>query len=371
MNTLWEYYSPVHVLFGAGQLELLPDLLLQNNIKRLALFMDSVMASNERIIRLCERCREQIVVVIDDARPDPSVSDIDRIAGRLSPFELDGAVAIGGGSIIDSAKASLVAYVNQTSIVDFLEKKRGIDKSLPLIAVPTTSGTGSEMTRAAALTYKGEKIPIFDDKMFVSTAVVDPSLTLTCPPQLTASCGMDVLSHSLEALMHRKENPIGQMLALDAARLVFHHLEICCATPNDLSARSAMSEAALKAGIAISVLGCTAAHAGSYALTTKYHIPHGEACAFLLDGVIRLSAEHDSRMDGYANMLGFANAFALADRISQMKKNIRLRTTLGEVGVGSDGVEALARAAADSPVIQNHYFPVTYSEVEKLFRACI
>jgi|GEM_PF-3456904 len=368
---MWEYYSPVRIFFGEGQLETLPERLEQNNIRRIALFLSGSFAGSQRAKALVKALGKKTALIIDGISPDPDVCDINKIADRMRAFDICGVVAIGGGSVIDSAKAASAAYANSCSIEELLTRKKPILKSLPLIAVPTTSGAGSEVTRAAALVYKGEKAPVFDDKIFAAVAIIDPELTISCPPAVTAVCGMDVLSHALEVLMHKNENAIATTLAMDAISLALNNLEICYNVPDNIAARAAMAEASLKAGMAITLAGCTASHACSYALTTEYHIPHGEACAFTLDHILRFCSKYDGRMDAYAARLGFGSANALADRIWEMKNNMNLRVRLGQIGAGSADALALAKAAIDSAVIKNHYFDIKYEDILEIFKNCL
>lgn len=364
---MWHYNNPVKLYFGENSIYLLDDILRENKYDRVVLFSRKVSRLSKSAQEAVQAAMPKIVKVIDEISPEPTTENIKHAVELLQGLQFDAIIAIGGGSVIDTAKAAMAAYVNGCQIEDFMENRAGFSAAVPLIAVPTTSGTGSEVTRAAALTYKGKKQPIFDDTLYPTISIIDSVLTYSCPSAVTASCGLDVLSHACESLMHKNANPMSKMLAKDAIRLCIRALERCYTNPGDCDARRAMSEASLKAGLAIASSGCTVSHACSYLLSTDYKVSHGEACAFTLDKLVFLCSEHDDQFDQIASELGFENGFAFAKWIADLKRKLHVHTTLEEIGAGQTDKDRIIDAACSSAVLKNHYFTVTREDVARLF----
>lgn len=364
---MWSYQNPVKIYFGEGSIGLLDEILRDRGYGRVVLFSRKLSRLSPSAQRAIQAAMPRVVKVFDEISPEPTTADIARAVEKLDALVFDAVVAIGGGSVIDTAKAAAAFHANRCDIDEYMEHGGMLSASLPIIAIPTTSGTGSEVTRAAALTHKGKKQPIFDDSIFPTVSVVDPVLTYSCPPSVTASCGFDVLSHACESLMHKKASPMSEMLAKDAIRLCVQSLEQCCTEPGDCRARRGMSEASLKAGLAIAASGCTAAHACSYKISTDFRIPHGEACAFTLDKLISLCAEHDDRFDHIAAEIGFRDARAFAKWIAETKHKLHLRTNLQEIGADEADKDRLIEAGLSSAVARNHYFEMNKADIARLF----
>jgi len=364
---MWSYRNPVKIYFGEGSVERLEGILHEMGYGRVVLFSRKIARLSPGAQRAIQAAMPRIVKVIDEISPEPTTADIARAVEMLDTLAFDAVVAIGGGSVIDTAKASAAFYANRCDINEYMERGGTLAASLPIIAIPTTSGTGSEVTRAAALTHRGKKRPFFDNSIFPVLSIIDPALTYSCPPSVTASCGFDVLSHACESLMHKEANPLSEMLAKDAIRLCVQSLGQCWKNPDDCKARRGMSEASLKAGLAIAASGCTAAHACSYMLSTDFRIPHGEACAFTLDKLVSLCAERDDRFDRIASEIGFRDAGAFIDWIAETKRKLHVRTGLQEIGADEADKERLIEAGLSSPVLKNHYFEMKKADVARLF----
>lgn len=364
---MFQYYNPVKILFGENVSARLPEIVKEGNYRRIILFSrqrDKLPASVREILSEIDG---RIVLTVDNITPEPTTEDIDNAAEKIGRQDFDAVVALGGGSVLDTAKATMAVSCNHCTAEDLVLGRKEFINARPLIAIPTTSGTGSEVTRAAALTYRGKKQPIFDNSLFARVALVDPVLTHSCPPRITASCGFDVLCHATESLMNKNANPLSVELALSAIRLCLDNLEMCFRNGGDARARSGMSEASLKAGLAISVSGCSAAHACSYMLSTHYRVPHGEACGYTLDKLIRLCLQQDDRFRLYARRLGFDDGESFADTVAALRERLGLLSSLEKLGVTEEGRRALAKAGAESKILQNHYFPLTEKDVDLLF----
>lgn len=368
------YVQPVPIDFGAGKLKTLPAILdkfgLQNG---LLISTPSIVKSGiaEQILLESDgRLKE----IFSDIQPNPTVDNTDACANLMRDKQYDFAVAIGGGSILDCAKvACFVASTDGTTSEYFHKEKPITHVGLPLIAVPTTSGTASEITNVSVLTdtARNLKAPIASEYLYPTYALVDPELTISCPPHVTAASGIDVLAHSLEAYYGKKHQPYTDMAAERAATLVFQYLLKAFQEPNNLEARAKMSEASVTAGMAFNLTQTAAAHACSYPLTQNFGIPHGEACAFTLAEFWRVNSAHPTegeRLQQFSKRLGFKDANELADQIDYIKKEMGLRTTLEEVGVTSENLLDELVANSFAPNMQNNPVQIVPENLKDLYK---
>jgi len=233
---------------------------------------------------------------------------------------------------------------------------------LPLIAIPTTAGTGSEITSVAVLSdhNKGIKAPLNSKGFFPTLAIVDPELTYSVPPYITACTGFDVLCHAIEAYWSIHHQPICDALAIHAARLVIENLETVFNEPNNHQARENMAEASVTAGLAFALPKTTSAHACSYPLTNILGIPHGEACAMTITHFIRYNTENGcTRVEELAKRLGFDNAHKLADHIDSMRERTGMSMDLKKFNITDNIYEQIVEGSKH-PNLKNN--PIEVSE---------
>ncbi|MBD3182225.1 iron-containing alcohol dehydrogenase, partial [Candidatus Poribacteria bacterium] len=229
---------------------------------------------------------------------------------------------------------------------------------LPLIAVPTTSGTGSEVTPWATFWNKSikKKYSLSHKLMFSNHAVVDPELTLTLPLSVTASTAFDAVAHALEAFWSKFSNPISDIYALEALGLVANNLKALMDNPDNIELRSCMSSAALYAGLAFSNTKTTAVHSVSYPMTLYYNIPHGAACALLLGEFLVFNKSHItsvklSRLD---HVLGCENVFQIKELLKQLADDTGLPITLKQAGIPPEGVEVIVKEGFHPERVHNN-----------------
>lgn len=227
----------------------------------------------------------------DDIPGEPTTREVDAGVGALVAAECDGLVAIGGGAVIDTAKAMALLAANGGSMSRYSGVNRFPQAGLPLVAVPTTAGTGSEVTRFTVITDLETRVKmlITDDKMVPRAAIVDPSLTVDAPPKVTASAGVDALTHAIEAYVSRKANPLTDTLALSAVRRLSWSLPAAFADGRNAEARTAAAIGALEAGLAFSNASVALVHGMSRPLGAVFGVPHGIANAMLLPVVMGYS----------------------------------------------------------------------------------
>ncbi len=332
------------IIFGDNAL----DVLKQIKEKNAVVFTDAFLADNgtaDRIKGLLSGC--QNISVYSDVKPDPPVEVIASGLKFLMDADADVVIAVGGGSAIDAAKSTV--YVARTSM----------KKHIRLIAIPTTSGTGSEVTQFAVIsdTQAGKKVPLVDESMLPEMAVLSSELTASVPPAVTADTGFDVLTHALEAYISTNANEYADALAEKSVELFADYIVAAYKNGNDLVAREKMHTASCLAGIAFNEASLGINHGIAHALGAHFHIPHGRANAMLLPHVLRYNAELDikfcvknvcataDKLEGLARRLGYpANSPDVGVRnmihkIKEYQRWLNIPTTLGEAGVTKEQYE--------------------------------
>ena len=286
-----------------------------------------------------------------------------RLPGR------DLVVALGGGSVIDLAKAAAMICLTSDSIADYLDTGRVLPEArLPLIAIPTTAGTGSEVTDVSVLSdhVRRLKVPLKSASLYPVVAIVDPELTYSLPPHLTASTGFDVLSHAIEAYWSLHHQPVCDALAVHAAGLVLRYLKAAFEEPLSAVAREKMAEASVMAGLAFTLPRTTSVHACSYPLTNLLGIPHGEACALTLDRFIRLNAAGCERVEALARLLGYAGSGALADAVVSLKHVTGMRCDLCDFHLSDEQLNELV-LGSQHPNLRNNPIEITPDMLRELY----
>ena len=339
----WEFNLPVKLAFGNNRHEQIYDYICEIGGEVGVLVCSRSFAGNGLADKLVKLSGGKIKAVFSDIRPNPTTDNVNACVDVMRSIGADFAVALGGGSPMDCCKAACAIAKGDDKIEAYHSGGKAIsaDEAIPMIAVTTTSGTASEVTNISVLTdlAKNLKQPMNDPAMYPKIAVIDPVLTLTVPPQITASTGLDVLSHAIESYWATLNQPICSACSVYAARLVFEYLERAYNHPDDVLAREKMAEASIVAGVAFSHPRTTGSHACSFPLTNIYGVPHGEACAFTLDYFVKFNAKHadeDGRITAFARDCGFDTPDAMADEIAAMKRRMGMRTNLSQIGCTTD-----------------------------------
>lgn len=229
--------------------------------------------------------------LFSDVTPDPTVANVEAGLALFKQAGCDGVVAVGGGSSLDAAKAVAVLSANGGVVADYMGYHKIPLPGAPLIAIPTTAGTGSEVTKVIVITEpeRSVKMMILDAHLLPTAALVDYELTLTMPPVLTASVGLDSLTHAIESYVSKKAHAVTDLIALEAARLIAHHIRTAYFEPENREAREAMMYAATLGGIAFSNASVAPVHGMSRPIGAYFHVPHGLSNAMLLPMVTEFS----------------------------------------------------------------------------------
>lgn len=336
------------VMYGRGAVNRLGEECRKLGAAKVLLVADSYMVRNSPAFPLVEKVLKDAgmtVKVFADIEADPSVETVDKGAALMREWQGDMVVALGGGSPMDAAKSICMLRTNPGSIREYMRKERTIaTAAIPLICIPTTAGTGSEVTAGAVTTDKqaGEKIGVSHDSMMARLAIIDPELHASMPPALTASTGLDALCHAIEAYISTEAEPISDALCLHAIRLIGENLRKAVANGRDIETRGKMALASLVAGAAFTNVGLGAVHAIAHCLGAMYKVPHGVANAMLLPYVMEFNVMADmAKFREIAIALGentaglsLQEAAAKAvEAVRRLNRDVGVPRTLKEVGV--------------------------------------
>ncbi len=337
---------PSTVAVGAGVRRTVGEHARRLGGRRALLVADPFFVANGLAAELSAALQAEglAVTVFDGVEPDPTDACVRAGAARMAEGDADLLVAVGGGSALDAAKMIGVLRAHGEPLSGYQGYHRVPGPAVPLIAIPTTAGTGTEATQVAVITdvERRTKMMIFDRHLVPDVALIDPELSATMPPALTAHVGVDTLTHAIEAYVSRIATPLSDPLALSCVALVGRHLERAWTTPDDHAARAGMAIAAFQGGAAFSNASVGLVHGMSRPLGAVFHVPHGLSNAVLLPAVTRFSLPGATeRYATVARTLGVAGASdddarAGAALVAELERlNVRLGVPrLGEL----DGV---------------------------------
>jgi alcohol dehydrogenase len=285
-----EFYMPTRALFGRGIASQAPAHVAGLGASTVLLVTDPGIRNAGLVAPVQTALTEAgiAVTVFDEVQPNPR--DVDCLAGadRMRSGGEQMLVAVGGGSAIDSAKCIGLLLTNGGHPRDWEDFGALQRDPLPVIAIPTTAGTGSEVSPSAVITdtARKKKMNLFDMRNCPRIALVDPDLTVSCPAPVTASSGMDALSHAVDSLHCRLATPASDALALEGARLVALYIRRAYGAPSDIEARSGMAQGSLTAGLAVGLTDVAGAHALAEAMGGLYGHPHGYCCAVSMPAIM-------------------------------------------------------------------------------------
>ena len=346
------------MVFGAGVIERLGELARELNFKRTLLVADHGMVASGHVDEAVEPLQRAGVKIVrfHDFEVNPDTRMVENGTAFVSPLNVDSIIGLGGGSSMDCAKGINFLLTNGGRMSDYHGYGKATKPMLPMIAIPTTAGTGSE-AQSYALISDSEthvKMACGDSKAAFRVAVLDPALTISQPRSITATSGYDAIAHAVETYVTTKRNPLSELFSLEAWRLLEPNYERVLTQPDNISARGAMQLGAFYAGVAIenSMLGAT--HACANPLTARYGTAHGAAIAMLLPTVVRWNA--NVGID-YCNLLSWSTIAGrnnhmtpgeeLARRLEELAEAGGLRTTLRSAGISESDLPELAADAAE------------------------
>lgn len=330
---MFEIVNNRQVIFGENKISEIPGLLKWYGCRKV--FFAAYSSSADSYIRIARALTEAGIehVCYDKVAGEP---DLHMINGGRDIFldqHCDCTLALGGGSVIDTAKAIGMLAVNGGNVEDYQMNGKQVTAVPPLfIAVPTTSGTGAEATKTSVVlnNYNGLKKSLYHTTMIADIVILDPSLTTGLPAKITAATGMDALSHAIESYVSLNASPLTEMYGLKAIELINQSLKDACQNPGDLEARGNMMLGSYLGGLAITA-GIGIAHIMAQPLGAMYKIPHGDACSIFLPGSMELNLDYaESRYANVAKALGVSKA-GCTDRENALNAIRRVREIRREI----------------------------------------
>jgi alcohol dehydrogenase len=363
-------------IFGDGIAATIADKTLLKKSQKILVVTDAGVRAAGLLTALVTPFGDRVVRVVDDVVPDADCAHVDATAAFVREAGCDAVLAVGGGSVIDTAKGVVAAAAKNAPIASLEGYATIRTKTLPLVCVPTTAGTGSEATQFAVLKDRtaGKKRVYVDSSLVPALAVLDPTLVTGLPRAVTAATAVDALTHALEAIGSKMKNPIGTALATEACRLLLveRALARSLENPADTSARGACLIAAHLAGQAVSTSMLGACHALAHVTGAHTGVPHGVANGLFLVDVLRANASKAST--AYATLshsLGIAGAsddadalFAVVDEFVFGTAGLPRRLRDAAPTLGESDLHALARAALADPDLPTN--PVALDEAALL-----
>lgn len=317
--------------------------------------------------------------IFDNIPAEPSYIQVQEVVDEVTGTGTELVVAVGGGSVMDTAKLACVCAGAPYTVHDLLKDPARARKQLPCVAVPTTAGTGAEATINAIVAVPEDevKIGIVNDAMMPDVVLLDVRMVQNLPRSIAAATGVDAMCHAIECFTCKKANPFSDTFALEAFDLIINNIEHACDSKDDLEAKRAMQIAALYGGIAITASGTTAVHGLSYPLGGKYHVPHGVSNAILLSPVMhfnepairdRLAAAYDHAIKGDAKTEEEKSA-AVIRRMDEIVEHLDIPKTLDALGVHDAPIDWLAEAGIQQQrLLSNNKREVTLEDAKAIYR---
>lgn len=293
---------------GWGACQKLPEIIKNLAVKNILLIVDPFIVKSGKITEFTQLLSEYKLIVFSEIEPEPSLALGEKIVDFSRKNNTDLIIGIGGGSALDLAKLVAALSTHKGKVVDYLNLTGHLklhQKGLPSIMIPTTSGTGSEVTNISVLSLKSSKDVIAHDYLLADIAILDPELTKSVPPRVTAATGIDALTHAVEAFLSINADPISDQFALKAISLIYNALPIAYRDGNNHNARIDMSYGSYFAGIAFFNAGVAGVHALAYPLGGQFNISHGESNAVLLPYVLEyISCSCEQRLCKIGKTIG-------------------------------------------------------------------
>lgn len=355
---MYSIIQPKIIHMGRGAVNALEEEISRMAPHRILVVTDPVihgLGILDRTLHGMGSYRDQVELFLNP-HPDPDVSTMERCASSVKEGSFDLIIGIGGGSPLDVAKGASVVAVHKEGTRALLGKHLLKNKGIPTILVPTTSGTGTEVSQAAVIEVpeEGTKKPIWDPRIVAEIAIVDPELTISMPPALTAETGLDALYHGIEGYTSKISNPVAKMYCLEAVRLVAQYLRMAYENGENIEARDAMSRAATLAGLGFSNGGLGAVHGLALALGAPEGFSHGKGLTVLGPWVMNFNrVGHESTYASVAKALGettnglslYEASWKACEAVLTLAVDVEIPPYLVNHGIQRDELPELARRA--------------------------
>ena len=374
------FYTPVKVVFGQPVAEALPATLAEIDVEHVLLLSDAGLAAIGLVDQIAGVLRTAgwQVAIFAQVQSNPTVRDVDATVSLARETGAQALVALGGGSVIDVGKGAGLLLSNGGRYADYQFGGKPITRPmLPMVAVPTTAGTGSEMTKVTVIEDEETRFKkgVLSPHLFARAAILDPALTLSLPSHLTAATGVDVVGHALEAYVGRRANPITDVLALGALRRAYRHLPRATRQGDDISARQEMMLASAMAGLAFDQSGLGIIHSVAGPVAGYYGLHHGLCIGLLLpQGLAYNLPVLGEKRPALLQALGMPASISDEDLVAEVRNwmvDLGLPLTLGELDISDPDLPAMAEAASRMVLLPNNPRPATASDCQRLLEGIV
>ena len=379
----FSFSVPQEIIVGKGSLARLPEAAEKLGGKH-GFIISGPHLNKMGIVASCSESLENAGIKVDaytETEGNPSVETVEKAAAAFCKSGADFIIALGGGSPMDVAKAVGVVARYGGSITEYEGGGRVPGDIIPLIAIPTTAGTGSEVTAFSVITdhSRNYKLTVFSYKLIPAYAILDPELLTTAPVSVAAACGIDAMVHALEAYISKDASPFSDAMAEKALDLIGKNIRRYVADRTDIEAAEAMITGSLFAGIAFSWARLGDVHAMSHPVSAYFDVPHGVANAILLPTIVEYNALADRgkylKLFNYISLTPASEAefepFMLVDLLTKLNEQLGIPGSLGEVGVTADKFDAMADDAMKSGNIAVNPRSTTKKDVLSLYEKAL
>ncbi|SDP79672.1 iron-containing alcohol dehydrogenase [Desulforhopalus singaporensis] len=366
--------SPSHVLYGDGAAKQVADILTARQISQgnLLIVADQEVVKLGLIEQIMEPLKEADFNVdfFSDIVGEPTLEVANALVdtSRSKPYEA--VIGVGGGSALDMSKLAAALAVNDGAVTDYLGPTRFPINPLPLINVPTTAGTGAEATAVSMLAIEGKKAIVFSSQLVPMGVVLDPLMTMTLPPHVTAATGLDALSHGLEAFMSLNASPFTDSQAIITISTVIQWLKTAYNEGDNLNARRAMAYAAYTGGLSLNA-GVVLGHSVAYTISNRAKMPHGVSCAMALPYTIAFNLQECSeKLQSLANLvLGESENGVpkLIDKVSSLVAELGIPLSLKEIGLQENDLGGMVEECLSKYPRPTNPSPITRERLEKFY----
>lgn len=366
-----DFASRTRLVFGNGIVKQVGELTQALGATKVLLVTDAGIVAAGHAARVQDFLQKAglRVTLFDKARENPTTKCVDDCVAVARAAEIDALVGLGGGSSMDTAKGCNFILTNGGQMKEYWGVGKATKPMLPFVAIPTTAGTGSEMQCAALIADEvtHQKMACLDPKCAARVAILDPELTVSQPPRVTACTGIDAIAHAVETAVTTKRNELSQKLSREAFQLCVSAFPQVLAAPNDLTARARMQLGAAYAGAAIESSMLGAAHAAANPLTAHFGVIHGHAVGLMLPHVVRWNAANPEARAGYELLTAGSGATNLPELLHQLLQLTGLPITLAATGVTRTALPQLAEEAARQWTATFNPRPITAADFIQLY----
>ena len=385
MLTKYNLKMPHAVYGGENAIDEIATIISARGAKKVALFTDKGIEKVGlfAIVEDVVKATGAEYYVLDELPPEPSYMAVQALVDQFKESGADLIVACGGGSVMDAAKLASILVTDEYGVKELLDTPGRAQKCVPIVLIPTTAGTGAEVTPNAivAVPEKELKVGIVNEHMIADYVILDARMIKNLPRSIAAATGVDALAHCIECYTSNKANPFSDMYALEGLDLIFANIEDACDSPDAMAAKNAMQMAAYYGGLAITASGTTAVHALSYPLGGKYHIAHGVSNAILLAPVMRFNSEDPAVKERLAKAYDRVchekvkaetveeKSEWIITRLEAIVKHLDIPTSLQTFGVPEEDLEGLVEAGMQvQRLLVNNMRKVTPDDARMLYK---